>query len=121
MAGFLWWQGDKDRYNAAHSAMYGRTSHSCSRHSAEFNAPKAKMVVATLGQTDKDEATGNEKMIIDGMFAFGKAHRARPLWCTRIRYMGSSSNAHYGGNAKTYMNVGLGMGAAMVELLKAGN
>ena len=32
--------------------------------------------------------------------------------------MGSSSNAHYGGNAKTYMNVGLAMGEAMVKLLK---
>ena len=32
--------------------------------------------------------------------------------------MGSSSNAHYGGNAKTYMNVGLAMGAAMVKLLQ---
>ena len=32
--------------------------------------------------------------------------------------MGSASNGHYGGNAKTYMNVGLGMGKAMVELLK---
>ena len=33
--------------------------------------------------------------------------------------MGSSSNAHYGGNAKTYMNVGEAMGTAMVELLQA--
>ena len=32
--------------------------------------------------------------------------------------MGSSSGGHYGGNAKTYMNVGLGMGEAMVKLLK---
>ena len=32
--------------------------------------------------------------------------------------MGSSSNAHYGGNAKTYMNVGEAMGKAMVQLLK---
>ena len=32
--------------------------------------------------------------------------------------MGSSSNAHYGGNAKTYMNVGLAMGEAMVKLIK---
>ena len=31
---------------------------------------------------------------------------------------GGASNGHYGGNAKTYMNVGLGMGEAMVELLK---
>ncbi len=32
--------------------------------------------------------------------------------------MGSSSNAHYSGNAKTYMNVGLAMGEAMVKLLE---
>jgi hypothetical protein len=31
--------------------------------------------------------------------------------------MDSASNGHYGGNAKTYMNVGLGLGQAMVELL----
>ena len=28
------------------------------------------------------------------------------------------TNAHYGGNAKTYMNVGLAMGKAMIALLK---
>jgi hypothetical protein len=84
----------------------------------EFNAPKAKMVVATLGQTNKDTASGNEKMIIDGMFAFAKAHKGEAATVyTNPLSMGSSSNAHYGGNAKTYMNVGLGMGKAMVELL----
>ena len=31
--------------------------------------------------------------------------------------MGSSSGAHYGGNAETYMNVGEAMGKAMVGLL----
>jgi len=31
---------------------------------------------------------------------------------------GGASNGHYGGNAETYMNVGEGMGKAMVELLK---
>ena len=31
---------------------------------------------------------------------------------------GGASNGHYGGNAKTYMDVGLGMGRAMVGLLK---
>ena len=120
VAGFLWWQGDKDRYNAAHSAMYGKNLVQLFKAlRKEFNAPQAKMVVATLGQTDKDEATGNEKMIIDGMFAFGKGHPGEAaVVYTHPLSMGSSSNAHYGGNAKTYMNVGLGMGAAMVELLK---
>lgn len=32
--------------------------------------------------------------------------------------MGSSSGAHYGKNAETYMNVGQAMGMAMVGLLK---
>jgi hypothetical protein len=119
VAGFLWWQGDKDRYNAAHSAMYEKNLHQLFKAlRKEFNAPKAKMVVATLGQTDKDSASGNEKMIIDGMFAFAKAHKGDVATVyTNPLSMGSSSNAHYGGNAKTYMNVGLGMGKAMVELL----
>ena len=33
--------------------------------------------------------------------------------------MGSSSGAHYGGNAETYMNVGQAMGAAMAEMMTA--
>ena len=32
---------------------------------------------------------------------------------------GGGSCGHYGGNAETYMNVGLGLGEAMVELLQA--
>jgi hypothetical protein len=31
---------------------------------------------------------------------------------------GSSSGSHYGGNAKTYMDIGQAMGAAMVGLAK---
>ncbi len=123
VAGFLWWQGDKDRYNAAHSAMYEKNLHQLLKAlRKEFNAPKAKMVVATLGQTNKDTASGNEKLILDGMFAFGKAHKGDVATVyTHPLSMGSSSNAHYGGNAKTYMNVGLGMGQAMAVLLSAGN
>ena len=122
VAGFLWWQGDKDRYTAAHSAMYEKNLNQLFKAlRKEFNAPKAKMVVATLGQTNKDSASGNEKMIIDGMFAFAKAHKGDAATVyTNPLSMGSASNAHYGGNAKTYMNVGLGMGKAMVDLLSAG-
>jgi len=32
--------------------------------------------------------------------------------------MGGASNGHYGNSGKTYMNVGLGLGEAMVKLLK---
>ena len=119
VVGFLWWQGDKDRYNAAHSAVYGKNlNHLFKALCKEFNAPKAKMVVATLGQTNKESAKGNEKLIIDGMFAFGDSHKGEAaVVYTNPISMGSSSNAHYGGNAKTYMNVGLAMGEAMVGLL----
>jgi hypothetical protein len=122
VAGFLWWQGDKDRYNAAHSAMYEKNLVQLFKAlRKEFNAPKAKMVVATLGQTNKDSASGNEKMIIDGMFAFAKAYKGEAtIVYTHPLSQGGASNGHYGGNAKTYMNVGLGMGKAMAVLLSAG-
>ena len=125
VAGFLWWQGDKDRYNAGHASKYEKNLNNLiAALRKEFNAPKAKFVCATLGQTSKKNATGNEKLILDGMFAIIDAKKYPNLKgdvatvYTNPMSMGSSSNAHYGGNAKTYMNVGLAMGKAMVELLK---
>ena len=126
--GFLWWQGDKDRYNAGHAQKYGENLvRLVAALRKEFDAPDAKFVCATLGQTDKDAAKGNEKAILEGMMALSDAEQNPALKgsvatvYTHPLSMGSASNAHYGGNAKTYMNVGLAMGAAMVELLqKAG-
>lgn len=127
VAGFFWWQGDKDRYNAGHAAMYERNLvsliHSLRR---DFGAPDAKFVCATLGQTEKNGASGNEKLILEAKFSLldpGKNPELKGSVATVYTHplsMGSSSNAHYGGNAKTYMNVGLGMGEAMVELLRGG-
>ncbi|MFN3168193.1 MAG: sialate O-acetylesterase [Phycisphaeraceae bacterium] len=125
VAGFLWWQGDKDRYNAGHASKYGENLvNLVAALRKEFNAPDAKFVCATLGQTSKEDAKGNEKMILEGMFALSDATKNPKLKgdvatvYTHPISMGSSSNAHYGGNAKTYMNVGLAMGEAMVQLLK---
>lgn len=120
VAGFFWWQGDKDRYNEGHAAMYEKNLGNLLKAlRKDFDAPHAKMVVATLGQTEKENAKGNEKMIIDGMFAFADAHKGEAATVyTNPVSQGGASNGHYGGNAKTYMNVGLIMGEAMVELLK---
>ena len=125
VAGFLWWQGDKDRYNEGHAAMYEKNLNNLiAALRKDFNAPKAKFVCATLGQTSKENAKGNEKLILDAMFAIVDATKYPALKgdvatvYTNPLSMGSASNAHYGGNAKTYMNVGLGMGEAMVELLE---
>lgn len=125
IAGFFWWQGDKDRYNAAHAGRYEQNLvHLIKTLRKDFDAPSAKFVCATLGQTEKG-TTGNEGLILDAMFAIdGKSGKyaefkgnvatvySKPL-CH-----GGASNSHYGGNAETYMDIGEAMGRAMVELLK---
>lgn len=127
IAGFFWWQGDKDRYNAGHADMYERNlANLIASLRKDFNAPNAKFVCATLGQTDKDKPEGTEKAILEAQLAVSDPKKYPKLVgsvatvYTHPLSMGSSSNAHYGGNAKTYMNVGLGMGEAMVKLLKGG-
>ncbi|MEZ6118756.1 MAG: hypothetical protein R3C28_19625 [Pirellulaceae bacterium] len=91
----------------------------------DFHAPHAKFVCATLGQTSKENASGNEKLILDAMLAISDPEKQPSLRgqvatvYTHPLSMGGASNGHYGGNAKTYMNVGLAMGKAMVELITA--
>jgi hypothetical protein len=124
VAGFFFWQGDKDRYNAAHAGRYEQNLvQFITKLRKDFNAPKAKFVVATLGQTQKG-AAGNEGAILDAMFAVdgkrGKYLEFKGNVATVYTHpvcRGGSSNGHYGGNAETYMNVGEAMGKAMIELL----
>ena len=79
VAGFLWWQGDKDRYNAGHASKYEKNLNNLiTALRKDFNAPKAKFVCATLGQTNKENAKGNEKLILDAMFAISDANRSTP-------------------------------------------
>ena len=125
VAGFLWWQGDKDRYNQGHAAMYEKNLNNLiAALRKDFDAPNAKFVCATLGQTSKENAKGNEKLILDAMLAISDPQKYPELEgdvatvYTNPLSMGGASNGHYSGNAKTYMNVGLAMGKAMVELLK---
>ena len=125
VAGFFWWQGDKDRYNAGHAAKYEENLvRLIGQLRKEFDAPKAKFVCATLGQTEKG-AEGAEGLILDAQFAVdgksGKYKQFKGAVATVYANplsQGGASNSHYGGNAKTYMDVGLAMGEAMVELLK---
>lgn len=125
VAGFLWWQGDKDRYDAGHASRYETNLVTLIKAlRKEFNAPEAPFVFASLGQTKEDETETNEGKIIQGMknVASGKYKdeigENIGFVYTHPLSLGSSSNAHYGGNAKTYMNVGLAMGEAMTKLLK---
>lgn len=118
VAGFLWWQGDKDRYNNGHAPNYGKNLKTLIKAlRSDFEAPNAKFVAATLGQTDKDNAEGNEKAILEGVMSIEGMDGVATVY-THPLSMGSASNAHYSGNAKTYMNVGLAMGEAMAKLVE---
>ena len=125
VAGFFWWQGDKDRYNAGHSQKYEQNLVNLIKQlRQEFNAPEAKFVCATLGQTDKDNASGTEKDIIEAQLSVSDPSKHPEFQgdvatvYTHPLSKGGASNGHYNGNAETYMNVGEAMGKAMVELMK---
>ena len=125
IAGFAWWQGDKDRYNAEHAGRYEQNLvHLIKTLRKEFDAPQAKFVCATLGQTEKETAEGNEKLILDAQLAIdgeaGKYPDFKGNTATVYTHplnQGGASNSHYNGNAQTYMDVGLAMGAAMITLI----
>ncbi len=127
IAGFFWWQGDRDSRSAALSSRYEQNLvHLIKQLREDFDAPHAKFVCATLGQTEKG-ATDNGGKLLDAMFAVDGKSGKYPEFKGNVATVyshplskGGSSGGHYGGNAETYMNVGEAMGAAMVELLKNG-
>jgi hypothetical protein len=127
VAGFFWWQGAKDCGNAAHSSHYEENLVRLIEQLREdFKAPKAKFVIATLGHVKKSAGGNDGKVLKAQMAVDGKKGKYRKFkgnvatvyanpYCH-----GGSANSHYGGNAKTYMDVGLAMGNSMVELIKKG-
>ena len=125
IAGFFFWQGDKDRYNAGHAARYEKNLVQLIKQlRKDFDAPDAKFVCATLGQTEKG-AEGNEGLILDAQLAVdgeaGKYEEVKGNVAAVYGHplsRGGASNSHYGGNAETYMNIGEAMGRAMAEMIQ---
>ena len=126
VAGFFWWQGDKDRYEEAYAATYQRNLVQLIKQlRSEFHSKDAKFVLATLGQDAIDSARGNDKLILDAMLAVDGNSGNYPEFVGNVATVythplskGGASNSHYNGNAETYMNVGEAMGHAMVELVR---
>jgi len=126
IAGFFWWQGDKDRYNAGHAAKYEENMvRLVEQLRVEFDAPNAPFVAATLGQSEIGVESGTELQILNAQLAVDGDSGNYPLFknntSTVYSYplsLGGASNSHYNGNAETYMNIGEAMGAAMVDLLE---
>jgi hypothetical protein len=122
VAGFFWWQGDKDMRNAAHYESYEKNLIQLIKAlRKDFDAPGAKFVTASLGQTQQG-SKGGDGAILNAMEAVAKSKD--PALKGKVAFVythplskGGSSSGHYGGNPETYMNVGEAMGKAMVELL----
>ena len=123
VAGFFWWQGDKDMRNPAHFERYEKNLIQLIKAlRKEFKAPNARFVTASLGQTKKGSKGGDGK-ILDAMEAVSKS--SDPELKGKVGFVyshplskGGSSSGHYSGNPETYMNIGEAMGKKMVELLQ---
>jgi hypothetical protein len=122
VAGFFWWQGDKDMRNPAHFEMYEKNLIQLIKALCkDFDAPNAKFVTASLGQTKKG-SKGGDGQILDAMEAVAESDDSELEGKVAFVYAhplskGGGSSGHYGGNPETYMNVGEAMGKAMVDLL----
>ena len=128
VAGFFWWQGDRDSRSEALSSRYEKNLVLLIKQlRKEFDCPDAKFVCASLGQTKKGDKSNGGK-ILDAMMEVDGKSGKYPEFVGNVASVythplskGGSSGGHYGGNAETYMNVGEAMGRAMVELLGNGN
>lgn len=127
VAGFFWWQGDRDSRSEALSSRYEKNLvHLIKQLRKEFDAPNANFVCASLGQTEKGATDGGGKILEAIMAVDGTTENKKypdfkgnvAAVYTHPLSKGGSSGGHYNGNAETYMNVGEAMGNAMVELIK---
>lgn len=125
VAGFFWWQGEKDAGNAAHAERYEKNlAHLIKQLRKEFNAPNAKFVMGTIGEVTKETA-GNSGKILNAMMAVDGTSGKYPEFKGNVATVythpmarGGSGNGHYGKDSRVYMDVGLAMGEAMNQLLK---
>jgi len=125
VAGFFFWQGEKDCGNAGHAARYEENLvRFIKQLRKDFAAPEAKFVLATLGEATKGSG-GNGGKVLEAQLAVDGTSGKYPEFKGNVATVyahplskGGSGNSHYNGNAETYMDVGEAMGKAMVELLK---
>ncbi|GBL44056.1 hypothetical protein LBMAG55_14730 [Verrucomicrobiota bacterium] len=125
VAGFFFWQGEKDGGNAGHAAKYEENLvRFIKQLRKDFAAPDAKFVLATLGEAEKG-SSGNGGKILEAQLAVDGTSGKYPEFKGNVATVyahplskGGSGNSHYNGNAETYMEVGTAMGQAMVTLLR---
>jgi hypothetical protein len=124
VAGFFYWQGEKDASNPVWAAHYEKNMVQFIKAvRKDFNAPSAKFVLGTMGESVKGSG-GNGGKILEAHLAVDGTAGKYPDFkgnvttiYTRDMAQGGSGNGHYGGNAEVYMDIGEAMGKAMAELL----
>lgn len=129
VAGFVWWQGHKDQ-NAAHASRYEQNLvHLIASLRKDFDAPKAKFVVATGCGNPGREGFGLQiaeaQLAVDGdsgkytdFKGNVKSVDVRPLW-READVSPTNQGYHYNHNAETYYEVGEALGNAMTQLHKS--
>lgn len=117
VAGFFFWQGERDAGNAGNAAHYEKNLVAFIKAlRKEFSAPNARFVCATLGEAVKG-STGPTGLVLEAHLAVdgnsGKYPEFKGHVATIYTYpmaQGGSGNGHYGGKAEVYMDVGEAMG-----------
>jgi len=130
IAGFVWWQGHKDQYDAAYYERYEQNlANLITGLRAEFEAPNAPFVVGTIGFDGGGYAPGTPyDQIYKAQMAVGdstkhpafsgtvKSVDTTPYWRETSESPGNQG-FHYNNSAETYMLVGDALGRAMLGLL----
>ncbi len=124
VAGFFFWQGEKDLGDPVYAENYERNLVQFIKSlRKDFNAPNAKFVLGTLGEAAKG-IDGNEGLILNAQLAVDGSSGKHPEFkgnvatvYTNPMAQGGAGNGHYGGKAEVYMDVGEAMGKAMLGLL----
>lgn len=129
IAGFYFWQGDKDSFSAALSSRYEHNMVNFIKSvRKDFDAPKAPFVIATIGFYGKD-MSGNMLEIWKAQMAMSDTQKypqfagnvavvnTRPFWRPKSESPNQRQSYHYWHNAYTYMETGIDSGWAMADLL----
>lgn len=134
IAGFVFWQGDSDRRVPSYTEKYEENLvRLINALRFDFRAPKAKVVVATLGQ-DGIDMSGNTLNVAQAQIRISSYEKypqhignvatvdTRPAWRGPFQpgHDGNytySNAPHYGNQAETIMEVGNAAGLAMAQLL----
>jgi len=125
VAGFFWWQGDRDSRDMGLATLYEKNLVRLIKQlRVQYGSPNAKFVTASLGQTVQGSKDGGG-LILDAMENVANATKypefkgnVAAVYTHPLEHSPGSSGGHYGDDAFTYMNVGHAMGQAMVGLLK---